>query len=515
MSGIPRARPDQQLVRSELRRVLESDQFKNSKRCQNLLTYVVEETLAKPSEQLKERLVGINVFGREPGYDTAEDPVVRNAAIEVRKRLAQYYVLNGASYGVRIDLRPGKYAPEFCFPGESAPPSEEDVAAPVAELHPAPEISLPEHRQPPLNRRWLVPTIAGAALLILAVTLALVHSHLRGAPLLSASPQSGAALSTPSPATLAAGDDIRILAGNTQSTPYVDRFGNQWFPDRYFTGGGAQSVAPNFFTPPADPELFRSMRIGSFSYSIPLKPNQRYELRLYFFEPQLRYGNRVGGDGENARTFDILANGQTIAKHFDIIEDAGFASTTVRAFRDIVASQDGKLHLQFIPIRDRPLLNAIELIPMDGRLIRPIRIHMGPSQYTDQSGKAWSADNFYIGGQLFDSGATVTNTPDPELFSVGRLGNFSYAIPVPPGHYTLTLYFAETWFHQPHMRVFDVTCNGVLLVHGLDVFQQAGFSHAFRKSFTGLEPNGQGKLVLSFSPSIDYADLKALEVTED
>jgi hypothetical protein len=299
-----------------------------------------------------------------------------------------------------------------------------------------------------------------------------------------------------------------------QSAPYVDRFGNQWLPDQYFTGGEAQSVPANFYTPPADPKLFRSMRSGSFSYDIPLKQNQHYELRLYFFEPQFRYGNRVGGDGENSRAFEILANGQVILKHFDIIEDAGFASTTVRSFRDIVASQDGKLHLQFIAVRDRPLLNAIEIIPMAGRLIQPIRIHMGPSQYTDQFGTRWSADNFYIGGQLFDSGATVTGTPDPDLFGTGRLGNFSYAIPVPPGRYTLTLYFAETWFHQPGTRVFDVTCNGVLLVHRLDVFQQAGFSHVFRKSFDGLEPNGQGKLVISFSPLVDYADLKALEVIE-
>jgi hypothetical protein len=98
---------------------------------------------------------------------------------------------------------------------------------------------------------------------------------------------------------------------------------------------------------------------------------------------------------------------------------------------------------------------------------------------------------------------------------VERLGNFHYAIPVPPGRYSLTLYFAETWFHDPGKRLFDVSCNGVMLFHRLDIFQQAGFARVYQKTFHGLEPNGQGKLFISFSPIVNYASVRALEIDDE
>ncbi len=317
------------------------------------------------------------------------------------------------------------------------------------------------------------------------------------------------------PTTLAGISAVRILAGDLQSGGYTDRFGNQWSTDHFFSGGKAETATTNFYFPPADPEIFRTMREGSFSYDIPLKHDRPYELRLYFVEPQFRYGNKVGGDGENNRIFQVLANGQTILNEFDIIEDAGFASTTVRAFKDIAAGSDGKLHLQFIAQRSQPLVSAIELLPEAEGKVPPIRIHTAQFYYTDQGGHQWSPDNFYIGGQLFSSGTPVTETDDPDLFGVARLGNFHYAIPVPPGHYSLTLYFAETWFHRPGERVFGVSCNGVTLIPRLDIFKEAGFAHVLKKTFNGLQPDGQGKLLISFSPLVNYASVSALEVVEE
>jgi hypothetical protein len=331
-------------------------------------------------------------------------------------------------------------------------------------------------------------------------------SNLRPAAAPAGSSSSGSA---------AAGDAVRILVGSEQSGSYVDRFGNRWSSDQYFTGGQAVAGVTNFFFPPADPVLYRTMRQGSFAYDILLKKDTDYEMRLYFAERQYRYGNRVAGDGENLRTFQVRANGHVILDHFDIIEDSGFAATTVRAFKNIVAAQDGKLHLQFVAERDQPLLAAIELLPMVAGSIPPIRIHMSLSQYTDQGGSTWSSDNFYIGGQLFDSGTGVSEPQDPDLFSVARFGNFSYAIPVPPGRYALTLYFAETWFHDPGRRVFDVTCNGSTLISGLDIVKQVGFGRVYKRTFHGLQPNGQGKLLISFLPSVDYASVRALEVTAE
>ncbi len=70
--------------------------------------------------QLKERTVGVHVFGREPDYDTNVDPVVRVSAGELRKRVAQYYHEPAHDTELRIDLPPGSYVPEFRPAGRPA-----------------------------------------------------------------------------------------------------------------------------------------------------------------------------------------------------------------------------------------------------------------------------------------------------------------------------------------------------------------------------------------------------------
>jgi hypothetical protein len=150
------AMPDVSAIRAHLEVLYNSPQFRQSKRCQALLRFVVEETLEGRGEHLKERVVGAQAFGREPSYETTHDPIVRNAAIEVRKRLAQYYQENGSTPEVRIQLPPGSYVPEFKV--ESPVPAEE-----VFELTP----ELVADSPPPSRRRshWIVP--AGVACLSL------------------------------------------------------------------------------------------------------------------------------------------------------------------------------------------------------------------------------------------------------------------------------------------------------------------------------------------------------------
>ena len=101
-------------VKLQLEQVLASHHFRNSRRCQTLLRYVVEHALEGDPERLKERVIGQAVFDRDAGYDTNQDAVVRNAAAEVRKRLAQYYQEAGPNgHAVRIELPSGSYLPEF------------------------------------------------------------------------------------------------------------------------------------------------------------------------------------------------------------------------------------------------------------------------------------------------------------------------------------------------------------------------------------------------------------------
>jgi len=109
---------DHPAVHAQLARLLQSSRFRNSKRSQALLRFVVQAALAGDQNSLKERCIGAAVFGREAAYDTAQDPIVRNAAIEVRKRLAQYYLEHEHAAELRIELPSGSYMP--AFPAESA-----------------------------------------------------------------------------------------------------------------------------------------------------------------------------------------------------------------------------------------------------------------------------------------------------------------------------------------------------------------------------------------------------------
>ena len=100
-------------VRDTLERVVASQAFRKSEQCQKFLRYVVVHSLDGHEDSLHERSIGIDVFGRRPDYDTAEDPVVRVRAGEVRKRLAQYYGESPAPGDVRFEIPSGSYRVEF------------------------------------------------------------------------------------------------------------------------------------------------------------------------------------------------------------------------------------------------------------------------------------------------------------------------------------------------------------------------------------------------------------------
>ncbi len=106
--GIPEV-----LVRAALNQVLQSQGFRSSKRSQDFLRYVVDRTLEGNADTLKERTIGIDVFGRSSAYDPSDDATVRVKAGEVRKRLGLYYASEGRQDEVRIDLPHGAYVPEF------------------------------------------------------------------------------------------------------------------------------------------------------------------------------------------------------------------------------------------------------------------------------------------------------------------------------------------------------------------------------------------------------------------
>jgi hypothetical protein len=103
----------QEAVRDELGRILSHPLFRSSKRYPNLLRHIVERTLEGRASELKERTLGIEVFGRGANYDTNLDPIVRITVCEIRKRIGQYYQEAGHRGELHIELPLGSYVAEF------------------------------------------------------------------------------------------------------------------------------------------------------------------------------------------------------------------------------------------------------------------------------------------------------------------------------------------------------------------------------------------------------------------
>jgi hypothetical protein len=134
-------------VLKSLSAILQSTPFHSSKQSQELLQYIVNQTLSGHLEMLKERIIGANVFNRRPDYDTNDDPIVRARAAEVRKRLALYYQ-TAREEAVLITVPPGSFKAIFEWIDRkpthlsSAPPSGAEIGQFPVEL-----IAPPLHRQ--------------------------------------------------------------------------------------------------------------------------------------------------------------------------------------------------------------------------------------------------------------------------------------------------------------------------------------------------------------------------------
>jgi hypothetical protein len=116
-------------VHQQLEKLLASPLFYSSKRYPSFLRYVVVRVLAGETDQLKERILGVEIFGRPADYDTNTDPIVRVTAAEIRKRIEQYYQDPRHGQEIRFILPSGSYAPQFSLPGHPL-----GLAAPSGEL---------------------------------------------------------------------------------------------------------------------------------------------------------------------------------------------------------------------------------------------------------------------------------------------------------------------------------------------------------------------------------------------
>jgi hypothetical protein len=413
----------------------------------------------------------------------------------LRERLSEYYQREGAAHPIHVEIPQGQYVPRFLVAGNGR-------AGDVLE----------QTRHPTASSGWWK-WIGGAAALTVTATAAIFW-----ATTLTSHRDFQAAAS---PSAVPGPNSLRILAGLSERT-FTDGFGNVWLSDRYFDGGTVVNLSGLSIAGTREPRLYQSRRQGVFHYDIPLDAGI-YELRLHFAETFFGENNTAGYGGENSRAFGIQINGDTVMNRLDVIGETGPSTADIKVFRDVSPARDGKLHLSFVPIQSVPFLNAIEITPGTPGRLRPIRIVAQPRAYLDATGTTWLPDRFAVGGQLVQRHSVVTGAADPALYSGERFGNLTYDIPVPPGRYSLSLYMAEQWL-GPGMpgsggagsRLFDVLCNGVALARNFDIFARAGGSNrALVTTFHGLQPDHQGRLLLTLLPVRNYGLINAIEVTED
>jgi hypothetical protein len=513
--------------RAEVEAILQSGMFHRAPLLENMFRYVCERHFEGRADLIKEYTIAVEALGRTAAFDPKKDSIVRVEAHRLRKRLHEYYQGPGAGHCVRITIPNGQYAPNFISRQETPlaearqPERALGTAAAPGGAAFAPEVVQTIEAQPHTARpvwrlpRWWVIAFSTLAICLVAAGLSLRRSNAhKKHPVPVPEEKWTGTSATPLPS------EVRFLAGY-HGAPFTDAQGHGWTADEYFTGGQSSPIPRNrVIGGQPDPNLLKAQRSGKFRYDIPLGKGT-YELHLFFAETEYGPGNPLGG-GESSRVFQVSINGVPALKSFDALAEAGAPNRLdERVLKDISPSNDGKLHLEFIPGTAPAFLNAIEIFPSTPGMIRPVRIVAQDRPETDADGRVWSADEYFAGGFPVLRNTTVLDARDKALYRGERYGHFQYRIPLAPGTYRLTLHFAETWFGTPesHLpgrgsRLFDVYANGVALLQKFDIAQEAGVNRETTKIFENQHPNAQGVLSLEFVPVENYAEINAIELVE-
>ena len=146
---------DKAALRRHLYEIVEGRAFRGSERSIHFLEFILDKAIAGDFESLKERLIGIELFGRSPSYSTSKDAIVRVTASDVRKRLVQHYGWYGRPSRFQISLPPRTYVPEIMAVSEDTVrvdnKAERLPALPLA----SPEslkVAVPAGRERPVER---------------------------------------------------------------------------------------------------------------------------------------------------------------------------------------------------------------------------------------------------------------------------------------------------------------------------------------------------------------------------
>jgi hypothetical protein len=259
-----------------------------------------------------------------------------------------------------------------------------------------------------------------------------------------------------------------------------------------------------------DPYLYLGGIRGIAHCVFPVKPAE-YEIHFHFAETT---------DLQTATHPVVLSINAGTGISFDVVDSAGGDGiATSYVLTGVRPENDGAIHLDYTS--ETSLLNAVEILPADSNNLLPVRITTSPSSITDSANHLWLSDRYFRGGRrglIPDSAKNASHG----IYSFHRVGRFRYDIPVTPlGRYRVTLYFSEPWFGEhnlvnggPGSRVFDVSCNGNMILKNFDIIAEGG-TNPVVKTFDNIQASTQGKIELSFMPVVNYPTVNAIEVVAE
>ena len=133
-------------ILSQLEKILASPGFIHSDRMVRFLRFTVDQALKGHASELKETVLGMEVFDRPSSFDPRTDTIVRVEARRLRSKLKEYYEGEGRGDSIRIDFPKGSYVPTFLLAngrGEAPKPITSPLK-PISRQQILPQSSLPK-----------------------------------------------------------------------------------------------------------------------------------------------------------------------------------------------------------------------------------------------------------------------------------------------------------------------------------------------------------------------------------
>ena len=472
-----------------------------------VLRYVCQEHFRGRGDQIKEFSIAVEALGRRTDFNPQTDTIVRVTVHALRKRLLEVYQHEGAGRPVHLLLPPGHYEPSFIHRQPSKPRYEsqthEEPPSPLeapqvrATAEPAALTELPS-RSGHGAAVWYTVAVALAAVIVLAAWYSF-HQLRKTQPIESTIVSTGLPAPLPQPT-------IHALLGSHRPA-YLDRSGVTWTNANYCSSGTSVSLPTRRIEGTEDAQLYLGGVRGIVHCAFPV-PAGTYEAHLHFADTS---------DTPIATHNTSFSINSSPSKYIDVPDEAGGHDiATSILVNGIEPESDGSIHLDFIS--EVSLLNAVEILATPSAKQLPVRIVAGSSAFTDDAGQVWASDRYFSGGR-YSQQSKMATAASLGLYQSSRIGRFRYNIPaVPRARYRIRLYFRDPWFRKdngvvggPGSRIFDVACNGVLLMKDFDILAE-GDSKPIVKTFDNVQASADGRIELYFMPVVNYAAVSAIEI---